>query len=464
MTSLAQVWPRTAYGRAAAGLFGGVALLLLLYGGSVISLLLVAAAVGAAAGLILVQFPLTTLAIAIPVRVLPDYFRFDPPYTPLVYLTLLLALAAWMLDALVKRSAIVWDHVLLTIALYIVWGSITILWAPEPMAGVRWMGTYTIGLLIAFLILNEVRDIQGVDVLMRILALMGWIYIIVGFIAISTGHGLGAGLKDLGANSNQYGMFLMLMLPGIIWQALRAPPRTRLVYTALSYVYIGTMLALIALTGSRGSALSLLVVIAALVLWKPVRPWGLTGLTAIVSMLVAAPFLVDTLVARFLEDETAAGEFGGRLLLWQAALELISENVWTGIGAGNGPQQLHDYIASLTSYYNERNDLPAHNPLLEVGIQTGVPGMVIYALIPVLAVRTFLRGSRRPVMRRGIMGAYYPLVLSSTVGYGLSWMKSGGMENDPSFFILMALLLLPAHVSDGGEAVAEPTAPRPLRT
>jgi len=457
MTGLAQLWPQTSRGRAAVGLLGVFALLLILLGDPRTPLLLVVAAAGGAAALILVQFPLAVLAIALLVRVLPDYFRFDPPYTPFVYLTLLLACGAWMLKALIERTAIVWDQVLFLIALYILWGSITLLWAPDRMAGVRWMGTYVIGFILVFLIINEVRTIQGVDVLMRILALMGWIYVCVGLIALSTGEGLGAGLKDLRANTNQYGVFLMLMLPGIIWQALRAPAGRRLLYTALSYVYIVAMLALIALTGSRGGALSLLVVIAALVLWKPVRPWGMAGLVAIIIMLMAAPFLIDTLIARFMEDEAAAGEFGGRLELWQAGVELIRDHLWTGVGAGNGPHALHNYIANLTSYYNERTDLPAHNPLIEVGIQTGINGMLIYAAIPIFAVGNFLRGSNSPFMRRGAMAAYFPIVLSSASGYGLSWIKSGGMENDPSLFVLIALLLLPRHLSRWAEELE----PRP---
>ena len=90
--------------------------------------------------------------------------------------------------------------------------------------------------------------------------------------------------------------------------------------------------------------------------------------------------------------------------------------------------------------------------------------MVIYAAIPFVAVRNFFRGSRTAFMHQGVMAAYFPLVLSSTIGFGLSWVKSGGMENDPSVFVLIALLLLPRHLSKAaGEAESRTLASsRPL--
>lgn len=421
--------------------------------------LIVAGAAAAAIALVLVHRPFAALSIALILRILPDQMRIEPMYALAIYASVLLALAAWLLDTLVRHRTVQWDRVFTITIAYICWSAVSLLWANDPVMGARWVGTYAIGLLLLVMIVNQVEKLEQLDVFMKILATIGWINLIGGATtAIATGESVSNSLRMLGANENQFGMYLILMMPAVIWPALRSQGTRRTVHLALSVIYIVGMLAMVALSGSRGGAVSTLLAIAALWFWKPVRPWGIAGLVIILAMLSAAPFMLDTLAHRLFEEDTQP--LGGRLLLWQASLALLGDHLWTGVGAGNGPQALHAYIASLTSYYNHRTDLPGHNPLLEVGIQTGVLGLLIYVAIPAFALFRFLKARHRPMMREGAMAAYVPLVLASVIGYGFSWLKSGGMENDPSFFVLLALLLLPAHMSAKFRASADQAAPR----
>jgi hypothetical protein len=42
-----------------------------------------------------------------------------------------------------------------------------------------------------------------------------------------------------------------------------------------------------------------------------------------------------------------------------------------------------------------------------------------------------------------ILTPYFALVCSAFVGYMFSWIKGGGMESDFSYFLMLALLLIP---------------------
>jgi O-antigen ligase len=214
----------------------------------------------------------------------------------------------------------------------------------------------------------------------------------------------------------------------------------------LSVVFILCSIGLVSLTASRASALSLLIVLIAFCFWQPLRPWGIVGLVLVAGLLATAPLLLDTLSTRFAEQED--GELGGRGILWTASLLLLKDVPWTGVGLGNGPFELHPYISALTSYYDYRFDLPSHNPFLEAGIETGLFGMFLYAGICACAIWQFLNRRSRARMRDTALAGYFPLVLGVAAGYFASWIKSGGVENHPTFFVLVALLLIPSHLRE----------------
>jgi putative inorganic carbon (HCO3(-)) transporter len=425
-------------------------------------LLLIGGACAAAIGLILLQQPLPALYVALFLHVVPYGLwppAIDAVNTVVVNSSLALALGAWLLHIAVLRRPILWNHVCVLVALYIVWGIVTLLWAPDIIEGRKKLVGYIAGFTLLFLMSNQVRTLRSLDSLMCVLRLTGWTIVICGLCAmLFTDFQFGNRLKVLDVNENESGTVLILMTAGAIWPVLRSSGPRRGLHMVLSIVFILCSLMLVALSGSRGSALSLLIVLLAFWLWKPVRPWGIVGLVLIAGLLASAPFLLDTLSNRFAQQE--GGELGGRDVLWEASLLMLGDVPWTGAGIGNGPFELHKYIASLTSYYNHRLNLPSHNPLLEAGVDTGLFGMLVYASICVCALWQFFGSRARSSMRDKALPGYFPLLLSITVGYLASWIKGGGMENHPTFFLLLALLLIPSQLShepdfDGpGETVA----------
>jgi O-antigen ligase len=319
---------------------------------------------------------------------------------------------------------------------------------------------YLGGFALIFLIYNQVRSVQAFDGLMYVLSLVGWMMIGLGIYAVLFGEfHWGDRLQVLeqcerttkwvcGVNNpNQFGTVLLLMLVGAIWPAHRATGTRHRVHLTLSIGFLICLLVLVALSGSRGSALSLLITLLAFSFWKSVRPWGIVGGALVACALVGAPFLLDTIGNRFVQQE--GGELGGRDVLWEASLLMFRDVLWTGVGIGNGPLKLHGYINSLTSEFNHRHDLPSHNPLLEAGVETGLLGMLVYASIYISALWQFF--SRRARTKNEAVAGYFPLLLGVSVGYMASWIKSGGMENHPTVFVLIGLLLVRSQLSRAAE-------------
>ena len=251
-------------------------------------------------------------------------------------------------------------------------------------------------------------------------------------------------MKVLNVNENELGVVLILMTPGAIWPVLRSSGVMRGLHFALCIPFILFSIVLVALSGSRGGAFSLAVVLVSLWFCKSARPWALLLSILVAGLLASAPALLDTLSSRLAQQE--GGELGGRNVLWQASLLMLRDVPWSGAGIGNGPRALHKYIAMLTNHYNYRLDLPSHNPLLEVALETGVAGMLIYAGVLACAIWQFSSSWLHSSMRGGAQTAYFPLLFAITAGYLASWMKSGGLGSHATFFVLLALLTIPARL------------------
>jgi putative inorganic carbon (HCO3(-)) transporter len=260
-----------------------------------------------------------------------------------------------------------------------------------------------------------------------------------------TDYQFGHRLKIVDINENAVGYYMTLGLSGTIWPVLRSSRLRRRLYMAFSVLFILCALILVLASGSRGSALSIVIMLLAFWFWKPLRPWGIVGGTLVACMLISVPFLLDSLNNR--SQENWGNEVGGRDILWEASLQLIADHPLTGVGVGNGRFELTHYIAALPSDYDHRNDVPSHNPLLEVGVDTGLFGMFLYASICVSALWQFFRHRGSWYMREGALAAYFPLVLGVAAGYFWSYIKDGGMENHPTFFALLALLIIPSQLS-----------------
>jgi O-antigen ligase len=413
--------------------------------------LLVVAVIGfVVISVLLLEKPVRALYVTIFLTFLPQGLLPDTmPGVPFVFL--LLTLLFWLLAVGFQYRQITWTSTCLLVIGYLLWGCITIFWAPDLLAVRRELVQNMIVFLLLFLTINLVNSLETLDGLMRTLSLVGWVLVLLGVgTVLFTDYQYGTRLSVFSMNENLFGVVLIFTLPGVLWGVIRSSGRLKIMKMFLSFIFIMLALLLIAFSGSRGSSLSFVLTLLTFLFWKSTRRWGIVGLSIVVVALIAAPMALLSVTSRFVTPEDVA--LGGRPVIWRASLALISDHPLSGVGIGNGPASLHDYIDTLTDEYAKRDDLPSHNPFLEVGADTGIFGMLIYLSIFISAlwlfIRKYIQLSRVHIHN---FYPYYALVACMFVGYMSSWIKGGGLHAHPTYFLLLALLVLPSRLDIGGK-------------
>jgi O-antigen ligase len=402
---------------------------------------------GAAIAYFLFQRPLTTLYIALFLHLTPTGIRLDDRiFDPIVHLTTALALASWLSNTVAHRQRITWNTICVVTALYMSWGIVSLLWAPDIVEGRKKLVAYAIGFLLIFLISNQVKSLRALDGLMRVLRINAWIIVIGGiYAALFANYTLGERLKVLNMNENALGMVMLLMLPGVIWPVFRSNGVKRQFMLAASIAYVLCTIILVALSGSRGSTIAVVIVLVTFAFSRPTRPWGMIGVFIVIVTLMSIPFLEGGLSKRFMEGE--GGNLGGRAELWDASRLLIYDHPLTGAGIGNGAALLPQYVQEVSNdpYKLGRATYPSHNPILEASTDTGLPGMSIYFCLYASAVTQFFRSRSRACSREKELVPYFKIMLGVALGFLIAAMKSGGLEAQPTLFLLLALLVIPAQ-------------------
>lgn len=442
-----------------AGLLSLVALAILILRSPSVPGMLIGLAVVATIGLLLLRNPLSATLLAAFVLLLPPGdLRVEGIYMAASNGAIVAALGVWLVRVLSGNETVKWNSTCLLVALYIAWGLVTLLWAPDLVEGRRKLIAWAFSLILLLLICNQVRSLPAVDRFMRMLGLMGWLMIFCGiYTLLFTDFVFGTRLKSFDMNENTLGVMLITTLPGVIWPVMRSVGPRRRSALILAITYMLCAVALIALSGSRGGAISVGLLLLMLLFFRPARKWAVGGVAIILCLFLFAPFLFDTLIQRAAEGE--GGELGGRSVLWEASLLFMRDHLLTGAGLGNGPFRLHPYIASLTSATNHRMDLPSHQPFLEVGVDTGLIGLIIYVCAIGSAIQSFARSRSCWLLSPSCPDGYYLTVFGATAAYGATWIKAGGLENHASLIVMLALLLIPSLVREADDQSAREGGP-----
>jgi putative inorganic carbon (HCO3(-)) transporter len=138
--------------------------------------------------------------------------------------------------------------------------------------------------------------------------------------------------------------------------------------------------------------------------------------------------------------ETAVGaiSFRGRVEIWSRALYTLYDFPFAGRGLGTF-RQAAPYVYPLLLVSPDKDIAHAHNVFLQMGVDLGLPGLIAYVALLVVAVRV---GWQR--IRRGGWGRWAALgVLAGLLGfhvYGLADTLSLGSKPSFLFWWLLALL------------------------
>lgn len=362
--------------------------------------------------------------------------------------TTLFAFSVWLLNVIAKRQKIVITNSVVTMAGFILWSAVTILWAPNTSEALTTVQIYILRLILFLLLVtNQINTRRELNGLMNTIALTGVLIAIISIGTILTqGYAAGTRLKVLNMNENGLGIMLLVALPMVLWWAYQPDKRYHIIRIALAILYFLISIGVIGLSGSRGSAISLGFTLIFFLFWKSTRPWALLGLFFIGCAAIAMPVLITTTLERFL---VVAGDtlLGGREILWPAALQMIKDNFWLGVGLGNSSFEVIPYLVRIGSDYISYTGEPLHNPVLVIWAETGIIGLLLYigvlanALIPF--IRQYLITAKKGDYH---FNFYYALIFSTFVGYMTSWIKGGGMETDFTYFLMLGFLLIPSFM------------------
>lgn len=314
---------------------------------------------------------------------------------------------------------------MLTIVLFWSWLGITLLWSPVvyiSIANFWWVG----GGCLVFLLTTSVFDpariwrpaFVGVLLLALVLALISFYQQFV----------LGLPPRSTFFTQNSHAAFLMLVVLSASGYFLYATPSQeyrRLFSWALGAIHFLAFFA-IAITGSRGVALALLLGAGAMTVIA-YRAVPARRLFAYWSLLIGAYLAADVVLSGFVAERLGSLfniEVAGldRLLIWRQAWAMLMEAPWLGIGLGTywlyWPPFRHPADAS-GGYY-------VHNDYLQIWIEAGLPGLLlllaVYVSIALLCARALRRmptGHPERVEIAALLGALLAIAAHTFVDFNL---------------------------------------------
>ena len=189
-------------------------------------------------------------------------------------------------------------------------------------------------------------------------------------------------------------------------------------------------------------------------------------------VVAAASFVVIAVLVFFLQSKETRNVFGykissllnleshdnrGRLNVWEATFDMISEDPAGGVGAGNWKVRIPVYIAN-THGQSYKNWNQPHNDFLWVLSEKGIPGLlaylVIFGFVFYYGLRVYLKNRGKPE------GIFYMLLLSALVGYLALAMVSFPYERVNHQVVLMIMF---AAICAGYMATGEKSGQMPRR-
>lgn len=361
------------------------------------------------------------------------------------------AAVVWLFSILARDGRVRWNPTTILMLAFLGWSTLSLLWAENLDASTTILQAYVLRLALFLLIIpSQIRTKRDLDGFMTVLALSGWILMAASAVTVlREGYTPGTRLRVLGTNENELGMLALVTLTGVLWQAVQIQPRPRWMKQLGAGVFIAGTIGLVAASGSRGSALSLVAMLLTLVVLKPTRGWGALGWLLLALGAISLPVLFATTVERF---TVVGGDtlLGGREALWQAAWQMIRDHPVAGVGIGNAPHALVPYLRSLRSVIG-MEAAAIHNPVLTILAETGVLGVLLYLGVLGTAIWSFIRQYwHRQALTSPLPRAYFALGAAIFMGYMVTWIKGGGVESDHTYFLMLALLLIPSCL-DAGE-------------
>ncbi len=362
--------------------------------------------------------------------------------------------------------------------LFVAWGAMTVLWSVDPTDVVREMTLAVPLLAIVVLVAMEPADDGDLRRIAWATLASGAAIGAYGMALIVVGgslpeHGLSARFS-LSADTNPNQLATSLLLPFFLGLGLTLDRRDPGAQRWRAYAAPGgTILtgAAIALSGSRGGALATALGSAVFVAlawrWSPWRrdavrrlvAAGMAGAAALVLTGVLATSLApDSRIASLLAGD-AVGRLGavesssGRAEIWTAGALACTAYCGVGSGLGTFPDVYNDVFAFSNVTRNVGASRPGHNLYLEIAVETGLLGIVLFWMAIGSEFRAIAR--RRASWLAPALAAAIVAILVADIFEGFLWFKHAWLP-----FTVIRVFESAADRSASAEARREAAFPR----
>lgn len=160
-------------------------------------------------------------------------------------------------------------------------------------------------------------------------------------------------------------------------------------------------------TQSRGGIMAVGVGLAAVAVFYVSPRWRLVLITGtLVAVIALFSYSSQTIEQSLLSDPLG---FGARTEIWSRALQAIGDSPLTGVGV-NGFRRVVHVLYPLYSVPPEVDLGHAHNHLMQVALDLGLPGLISYLALWFLSAAVLWRTWRNLVKRHAHRHPYYGLV------------------------------------------------------
>ncbi|MCE2612441.1 O-antigen ligase family protein [Flavobacteriaceae bacterium D16] len=201
-------------------------------------------------------------------------------------------------------------------------------------------------------------------------------------------------------------------------------------FSFIRFIVIGAIcipfIGLVATSGSRGAFVSMFLGLAVLLYFRKtsvLKKWALIILAALGSvMLITYLFETNPILAERMLETVETGDTG-RNMLWEAAFNVIGDNIIIGAGFEGLIPRMYQYSGI---------HLAPHNIFLYLFITTGLPGLILFLIF-------LFRLSKLLLADIKYTGNAVYLVLFVIVIFNMS--KQGGSIHKTLFFFFFGVLI-----------------------
>jgi len=302
----------------------------------------------------------------------------------------MLAAAVWLGSALVAREFRKPHPFHVAIFLFIVWNIASFFWSVDIEATIERIKTYVQLAILAWMLWELYTTPKAQRAALQAYVFGAYVSIgstVSNYLASGGAFAYSGGrYAATGFNPNDLGLILALGIP-VAWHLATSAGNgiKDHVLRLVNYAYIPGAFVAIQLTGSRGSLLAVVPALFFILLsLRRLRPaLRLLILVLTVAVIFAVQPVIPPATLQRLGttiDSIAEGDFGGRMIIWRATIDVFAEHTLVGVGSG-----------ALRAAV----DTVAHNVFLSVMAETGMIGFALFALLLSIAVYEALHQTKR---------------------------------------------------------------------